>query len=105
MLEGIDFGLPVLETLCQMHERIDGGGYPEGLGGDQILTTAQVLGLCDVFCARVEPRAHRSGISSDQALRILDDNAQRYDPRLVAALRAVIESGEFEQPTTVLSDS
>jgi len=87
VLRDIDFGLPVLETIGQMHERIDGDGYPRRLAGEEILLTAQILGLCDWFCARVEPRAHRPSVAPEEALAILERNEQRYAPALVAKLR------------------
>ena len=80
LLRDIDFGLPVLETISQMHERIDGKGYPHGLLEHEISQTAQILGLCDVFCARVEPRAHRRGISVADALAILEGNPGALQP-------------------------
>jgi PAS domain S-box-containing protein len=92
ILREIDFGLPVFETVTQMHERLDGKGYPDGLSGDQIRRTARILGACDVFCARVEPRAYRSGIAADAALEILEQNADRYDQAVVAALRETVSS-------------
>ncbi|MFQ5774562.1 MAG: HD-GYP domain-containing protein [Kiloniellaceae bacterium] len=92
VLRGIDFDLPVIETIAQMHERLDGGGYPEGLSGDRVRLTARVLGVCDVFCARIEPRAYRRAISADAALEILERNGDRYDPAVVAALRDVVGS-------------
>lgn len=92
ILRDIDFDLPVLETVYQMHERLDGDGYPKGLRGERIRRSAQILGTCDVFCARVEPRSYRTGISAQEALSILEDNAARYDPEIVAALRVVAES-------------
>ena len=92
ILREIDFGLPVFETVYQMHERLDGKGYPDGLSGDQIRRTARILGACDVFCARVEPRAYRAGISAGAALEILEQNAERYDPAIIAALRETVSS-------------
>ncbi len=92
ILRDIDFELPVLETIYQMHERLDGKGYPEGLSGDRIRRSALILGACDVFCARLEPRSYRSGIAAETALEILDQNAARYDPAVVEALREVLAS-------------
>ena len=92
ILRDIDFELPVLETICQMHERLDGKGYPEGLSGDRISRAGQILGACDVFCARLEPRSYRSGITPEVALQILDQNDARYDPAIVEALREVVAS-------------
>jgi len=92
VLGGIDFGLPVLETICSMHERLDGGGYPHGLAGAQISLAARILGACDVFCARVEPRSYRRGIAAETAIEVLEQNSGRYDSKVVAALREVAES-------------
>ena len=92
VLHGIDFGLPVLETVMAMHERLDGQGYPAGLSGEQIPLAARILGACDVFCARLEPRSYRQGITATGAMEILESNAERYDARVIAALGEVAQS-------------
>ncbi len=91
-LKAIEFDLPVLETIRQMHERLDGTGYPDGLAAGAISRTALILGACDVFCARIEPRSYRSGIDPQAALAILQQNDGRYDAGVVAALCAVVQS-------------
>ncbi len=92
ILKDVDFELPVVETIHQMHERLDGAGYPKGLTAAEIRLSARILGACDVFCARIEPRAYRSVISPQAALDILAQNADRYDPKVVAALREAVFS-------------
>jgi HD-GYP domain-containing protein (c-di-GMP phosphodiesterase class II) len=92
ILRDIDFELPVQPTIYQMHERLDGRGYPAGLKADEILVTAQILGACDVFVARIEPRSYRAGLSNEEALTILDGNRDRYAHRIVEALREVVGS-------------
>lgn len=89
LLDGIDFDVPVVETIAQMHERLDGKGYPKGLAGDAISLTARILGTCDVFCARVEPRSYRAGLAPAAVLDILQENSSRYDPKVIEALRQV----------------
>ena len=96
ILKGVDFELPVVETILQMHERIDGEGYPNQLKGDQILHSAQILGLCDWFCARVEPRAHRPEIGPEEALAILAEQSERYAPAMVEALAEAVHSAAGE---------
>ncbi len=95
-LQGIDFELPVVETIAQMHERLDGEGYPKRLEGEAICLTGRILGACDVFCARLEPRSYRSGLAPEAVLDILAQNAARYDPRVIEALKQVVAtvSGE-----------
>ncbi len=92
VIQNIDFELPVLDLIYQMHERLDGGGYPNGLKGDEISQSGRILGVCDVFCARVEPRSYRAGLPVGEALDVLDENSGRYDPRIVTALRDVVRS-------------
>lgn len=92
ILRDIDFELPVLEAVTKMHERLGGQGYPDGISGDQIPLTARILGACDVFCARIEPRVYRCSITPESALDILDQNDGRYDQRVIAALRKVVAS-------------
>ena len=91
-LKDIDFELPVLRTILQMHERLDGTGYPNGLAGSEISRAALVLGACDVFCARIEPRSYRQGIDPQAALAILQQNDGRYEPEVVSALCDVVQS-------------
>jgi HD-GYP domain-containing protein (c-di-GMP phosphodiesterase class II) len=62
---------PALEGLgriaIQHHERLDGCGYPRGLSGDQIGTTARLLAAADVYQALCEPRAHRPARAAKDA--------------------------------------
>jgi len=96
VLKGLDFELPVVEAIAQMHERLDGGGYPNRLEGDEIGLPGRILGTCDVFCARLEPRSYRSGLAPDAVLDILKQNPTRYDPQVIEALQQVVAtvSGE-----------
>jgi PAS domain S-box-containing protein len=97
VLRDIDFGLPVLETIYQMHERLDGTGYPRGLEGEQIRMTARILACCDVLCARIEPRAYRGTIPPAEALKVLETHPDRYDARVVRALAEVVGSHAGEK--------
>ena len=53
--------------------------------------------MCDVFCARVEPRSYRPAITPSEAVDILDGNGDRYDLEVVAALRAIVQSPEGDR--------
>lgn len=97
VLSAIDFELPIVDVVARMHERLDGSGYPKGLKGAEIGTLGGILGICDVFCARIEPRSYRHRLQPDEALEILKENAGRYDASLVAALAEVVHSVEGEK--------
>jgi HD-GYP domain-containing protein (c-di-GMP phosphodiesterase class II) len=93
ILRDIDFDLPVADAIGQMHERLDGTGYPAGLRGSDIAAVARVLAVADVFCARTMPRGYREAASADEVIGRLRDHPQRYDAEVVAALEAVAARG------------
>ncbi len=93
VLEGVDLDLPVVAAIAQMHERLDGRGYPRGLEGAAIGTEGRVLAVADVFCARIRPRSYRQAISPAEALGHLRSSPTRYDGRVVAALATILERG------------
>lgn len=91
-LSGIDFGLPVVEAISQMHERMDGSGYPNHLIGEQIGIHGRILAVANTFCALVRPRSYREARSVDDALAILSAEPPQYDPHLVALLREFLRT-------------
>ena len=86
LLEGAGLDLPVAEALAQMHERLDGTGYPNGLAGSAISRVGRVLAVADVYCARIEPRSYRGGWDPMPVLELFRENGHRYDPEVVADL-------------------
>jgi HD-GYP domain-containing protein (c-di-GMP phosphodiesterase class II) len=50
---------PIGALAAQLRERVDGSGYPRGLSGEAIPSTARVLAAADVYQALLEPRPHR----------------------------------------------
>nr|WP_210424811.1 HD domain-containing phosphohydrolase [Marichromatium bheemlicum] len=86
LLKHIDFDGPVLDTLRQINERVDGQG-PQGLHGEQILLSAQAVALANTFVALVSPRAFRDGKTLAEAESILlTEIDQRFDRRVVLGL-------------------
>ena len=53
------------------HERRDGSGYPDRLGGDSIPLLAQIISIVDVYDAVTTRRAYQTSISADEAIGIL----------------------------------
>lgn len=94
-VKGIDFALPVPQTLEQLHERLDGSGYPRGRRGAEITRLGRILGIADVFAARTEPRSYREAISPGQILEILREHPEKYDSEIVEVLaRITVEAKE-----------
>ena len=92
MLSGIDFGVPVQQALYQMHECMDGTGYPQQLKGETILLDARILSVANTFCAVMRPRAYRQARAISETLEILASS--RYDRRVVEVLRIYLRSPE-----------
>ena len=97
ILHDVDFQLPVQDSIAQMYERLDGSGYPHHLDADAISVRGRILGVCDVFCARIRPRSYRGSIPSDLALTVLSDHPEKYDTTVVAALREVLNTQDGEK--------
>ncbi len=92
LLSGVAFDGPVVETLQQVQERIDGKGE-QGLQGESILPTARILAVANAFVAMVSARAHRAGLPVDEALgELLADMGARYDRGVVAALVSYLDN-------------
>jgi response regulator RpfG family c-di-GMP phosphodiesterase len=74
------------------HERWDGGGYPDGLAGDQIPLASQICLVCDSWHAMTSDRPYRAAMPASDALEELLTNAgSQFSPPIVDALVAVLE--------------
>jgi len=58
------------------HERVDGGGYPDGLTGDEIPLLAQIVSVVDVFDALTTVRPYRPALPTMTAYKMLRDEAR-----------------------------
>ncbi len=67
LLDGKQLDSASLEALYQHHERLDGSGYPRGLRGAAIVSSARILAIADVYDAIVSPRCYRTGLTPLQA--------------------------------------
>ena len=86
------FDREVLDLVLDHHERLDGGGYPRGLHGDQIALATRVLTVCDVYDALVSHRVYRPAWSQERALGLLrEESGTAFDPTCVAALERVLD--------------
>lgn len=78
-------------TIRAHHERIDGGGYPDGLVGSQIPLHARIVSVCDAFDAMAHTRQYREGMGSTRAIEILEQNAgSQWDRRVVEQVVQIV---------------
>ena len=93
ILSAIDFEAPVLETITQKHEYLDGSGYPKGLAGEEIILTARILAAANAFVAMTSPRAYRDRLTDKEAMtQLLNAADNKYDRHVIAALFHVVEN-------------
>jgi putative two-component system response regulator len=66
------------------HERWDGGGYPQGLSGEDIPLSARLMAIADVYDALISSRSYKTGMSHDKAVAIIrEGHGTQFDPRVV----------------------
>ena len=83
--------LPVAKIVRSSHERWDGGGYPDRLAAEEIPLGARIVAVCDSYDAMTTTRAYREAMPVSEALDELEHCAgTQFDPRVVAAFRAVL---------------
>jgi putative nucleotidyltransferase with HDIG domain len=72
LLASVDFPWDVKPIVRWHHEKIDGTGYPDGLSGDEIPLSAQIIGIADVYDALTTARSYRSALPRAKALAELE---------------------------------
>ncbi|WP_281024596.1 HD-GYP domain-containing protein, partial [Methylobacterium segetis] len=68
------------------HERWDGSGYPNGIGGETIPLSGRIVAVADVFDALTTARPYKQAWSPQEARAyLLDKSGSHFDPGVVAA--------------------
>ena len=83
---------PLVRTaweICRWHhERWDGKGYPDGLKGEEIPISAQVVSIVDVYDALTSERCYKKAFDHDTAIQmILDGQCGQFNPILLKCLK------------------
>jgi len=85
-----------LPGMYMHHEMINGGGYPQGLKGDEIPMQARIVSVADTFDAMTTERPYQRAMDLETALtRLKSFVGTRYDARVVAAFIAACEAGKI----------
>jgi putative nucleotidyltransferase with HDIG domain len=93
ILEGVNGFHEYLGIVELHHEDWNGSGYPWGLRGDATPLGARIVHVADAYDAMTSDRPYRRGMSSEQAIRVLQQYAgTQFDPAIVPVLTRVIAS-------------
>jgi len=77
---------PLAKIIRAHHERLDGSGYPDGLGVDSIPLAARIIAVADSYDAMTTKRPYRDPLSPKQAAEVIVCAAgEQFCPRVVAA--------------------
>jgi putative nucleotidyltransferase with HDIG domain len=110
ILERVAFPYPVVPIVRSHHEQWNGGGYPDGLKGEEIPIGARILSAVDCFDALASDRPYRRGMPLSEAAAYVQKSAGvQFDPEVVRILsedyeklekQARAESGKLQPLNT-----
>jgi PAS domain S-box-containing protein len=84
LLSPVSYLTPALDIPHWHHEKWDGTGYPDRLGGEEIPFAARMFALVDVYDALTSDRPYRSAWSKEDTVQYIQSHSGRhFDPRLV----------------------
>jgi HD-GYP domain-containing protein (c-di-GMP phosphodiesterase class II) len=84
LLSPIAYLAPALAIPRSHHERWEGGGYPDGVSGEQIPLAARIFALVDVYDALISDRPYRRAWSQGETLKFIGSQAgKQFDPNIV----------------------
>lgn len=82
VLKKLDVYKDISDIVKHTHEDWDGGGYPEGKKANEIPLLSRIIRICDVFLALTEERSFRKAYTPEEAIEIMQEEKNKYDPEL-----------------------
>jgi len=94
ILEPIEQLQEVRSIVRSAHEHYDGGGYPDGLAGNDIPLESRIVLACDAYHAMTTDRPYRKTLGVEEARRrLVEASGSQFDPQIVdALLRALVDA-------------
>jgi putative nucleotidyltransferase with HDIG domain len=81
----------IADVVRHHHERVDGGGYPDGLRGTEIPVLARIIAVADAYDAMISDRPYRDAMPSRVArMRLAQAVESQFDTSVVAAFEAIL---------------
>jgi response regulator RpfG family c-di-GMP phosphodiesterase len=79
------------------HERWDGSGYPDGLGGDDIPILSRIVAIADTYDAMARMRLYKAEHTHDQIVQVLrEEQGKQHDPNVSEKFLAIIEHSKVQ---------
>ncbi|SCY73621.1 HD-GYP domain-containing protein [Alkaliphilus peptidifermentans] len=95
ILNEVDFLKDVKLLIYCHHERYDGNGYPDRLGGDDVPKEAYILSVADAFDAMTSDRSYRKAMEVTKALSIIQEEAGRqFHPEIASLFLRMLQMEE-----------
>jgi putative nucleotidyltransferase with HDIG domain len=87
------------------HERMDGMGYPDGIGGEEIPLLSRIIAVADAYNAMTSDRPYRDAMPSRVArMRLAQGVEGQFDTAIVAAFEAILAGAEEDYRTAKRAD-
>jgi response regulator RpfG family c-di-GMP phosphodiesterase len=97
IIENMEFLSGAVPLVRHHHERFDGGGYPDGLKGEEIPLGARIIAVADSYDAMTTNRPYREALSKDVALNTMITKAgTQFDARAVENFVDLVERDGFQ---------
>ncbi|CQR75115.1 Cyclic di-GMP phosphodiesterase response regulator RpfG [Sporomusa ovata DSM 2662] len=89
IMEEVDGFQTIASWAGTHHERLDGSGYPFKLASAQISFGSRMLAVADIYCALIEARPYRDGMTIEEALEVINEMVleMKIDANIVDVLR------------------
>jgi HD-GYP domain-containing protein (c-di-GMP phosphodiesterase class II) len=106
ILRDIDFLAPAIDIVRHHHERLDGRGYPDGIGGDQLPQIVRIVTAVDAFDAMTSTRSYRRAFGVEEAIEELRRcSGRQFDATVVEALARTVTRDGWQPTTTFASET
>lgn len=73
------------------HENWDGSGYPEGIKGEEIPLSAQIVSVVGAYCALTEKRSYRDAFTREEAMQTMEqESGEKFNPDIFWVLKKIV---------------
>ena len=94
ILRDIDFFRDASKIIRHHHERYDGKGYPDGIGGEEVPIESYILGVADAFDAMTNDRPYRKALTAEEARDVIKEQAgKQFHPRVAETFVKLFDKG------------